>query len=87
MKKVFRAIQASTHGQEQDFANQYAAHKTDPLQPSLALLCKLGSIAVHVEEMLSPAGHAFDRIALETVLDEEVRTWIKNMGVYMPRKR
>jgi len=60
----------------------------DPLKPSISLLCKLGSIAVHVEELLSPKGHAHDKAALETLLeDNEVKTWIKNMGPYMPVKR
>ena len=27
MKKIFKAVQAATHGQEQDFAVQYAARK------------------------------------------------------------
>jgi hypothetical protein len=89
MKKVFKAIQAATHTQEQDFAAQYAARKkADPLQPSVALLCKLGSVIVHAQEFLSPSGHPADRAALETLFsDEELQDWIKNMGVYMPVKR
>lgn len=48
--------------------------------PSLALLCKLGSIAGHVEEFLSPAGHTFDRIALLSLLDDgDVKTWMRSM--------
>lgn len=61
---------------------------TDPLKPSLGLLTKLGSIAVHAEEMLSPKGHPLDREALKSVLSGvEVQQWIKDMGVYMPVKR
>lgn len=61
---------------------------SDPLKPSLTLLTKLGSIAVHAEEMLSPKGHTVDRHALQTLLtDVEVQKWIKDMGVYMPVKR
>ena len=61
---------------------------SDPLKPSLGLLSKLGSIAVHAEEMLSAKGHAYDRAALEQLLlDSEVTKWIKEMGVYMPVKR
>ena len=64
------------------------ADTNDPLKPSLALLSKLGSIAVHVDEMLGADGHAFDRAALQTLLDDkEVKAWIKAMGVYMPAKR
>lgn len=62
--------------------------KNDPLKPELTLLMKLGSIAVHAEEMISPSGHNFDRIALQQLLaDREVRDWIKSMGVFMPVKR
>jgi len=61
---------------------------TNPLEPSLPLLVKLGSIAVHVEEMLSDKGHPFDREALATLLnDKDLKAWIKQMGVYMPVKR
>jgi hypothetical protein len=62
--------------------------KSDPLDPSINLLCKLGSIAVHVEESLSKKGHALDVIAVKSLLDDaEVKQWIKDMGVYMPLKR
>lgn len=61
---------------------------SDPLKPSVALLSKLGSIAVHAKELLSPKGHAFDRSALETLLDDaEIKAWIKEMGVFMPVRR
>lgn len=62
--------------------------KTNPLKPPLTLLVKLGSIAVHVDEMLSVGGHAFDQTATEQLLgDPEVKQWIKDMGAYMPVKR
>lgn len=52
----------------------------DPLKPSPALLAKLGSIFVHVVELLSDDGHAFDRVALNTVVqDEEVKEWLAAM--------
>lgn len=58
------------------------------LQPPLALLVKLGSVAVHAEELLSPFGHQFDRTALETLLkDAELQAWVKEMGAFLPRKR
>lgn len=54
--------------------------KTEPLKPSAALLCKLASIAVHSDEMLSPAGHDFDRHALlSAVNDAEVVSWVGQM--------
>ena len=62
----------------------------DMTKPSLALLCKLGSIVVHVEEMLSPAGHGFDRIALDQLLsDAEVKAWIADMefAAMVPKMR
>lgn len=63
---------------------------TNPLSPSAALLSKLGSIAVHVEEMLSIKGHDVDRVALQTLLDDvEVREWISAMSelALIPIKR
>ena len=64
--------------------------KTAPLQPSPALLCKLGSIAVHADEMMSADGHDFDKIALQGLIsDPEVADWIKQMNAMamVPRKR
>lgn len=70
----------------------------DPLHPPLSLLVKLGSIAVHCEELLTPprldkkrghvGGHGFDKIATEQLLnDPEVKAWIKAMGAFLPKKR
>lgn len=61
-----------------------------PLKPQVSLLSKLGSIAVHAEELLSPEGHAFDRSAIEGLLrDPEVRGWIDLMRdlALLPAKR
>jgi hypothetical protein len=56
--------------------------------PPLGLLCKLGSIIVHAEEMMQPDGHDFDRVAMETLLaDRDVRKWIDDMGSLLPLKR
>ena len=63
---------------------------TDPLTPSPALLAKLGSIAVHAEEMLSPSGHVLDKAALESVMaDPEVVEWVDAMRkmAMLPVKR
>jgi len=63
---------------------------SNPLQPSAALLAKLGSIAVHVKEMFSLAGHHFDKAAIETILvDPEVVEWLEEMDalVMLPRMR
>ena len=60
----------------------------DPMKPSVILLCKLGSIAVHTEEALSPNGHPYDFEAVNLLLaDVEVQDWIKEMGVFLPKKR
>lgn len=59
-----------------------------PLQPDLQLLMKLGSIVVHAEEAISADGHEFDIEAMKPLLaDSDVRQWIKDMGVYLPKKR
>jgi hypothetical protein len=61
-----------------------------PLNPSVALLVKLGSIIVHAEELLSPGGHHYDSIALRQLIeDEEVKTWLIAMDkmAFLPKKR
>lgn len=63
---------------------------TNPFAPSAALLVKLGSIAVHVEEMLSPTGHYFDRaVILQLLQDHEFVEWRKAMEklAMLPVKR
>lgn len=55
-----------------------------------ALVAKLASIAVHANEMLSPGGHDFDRIAIRSLLDDpEVRVFLAHpaMQAFLPRKR
>ena len=59
-------------------------------RPSTQLLCKLGSVVVHAEELLSPSGHAFDRTALDALLcDHEVCEWLARMRelALIPEKR
>lgn len=49
-------------------------------RPSLSLLCKLASLAVHADELLSSDGHKLDRLALiDCINDVEVRDWIAEM--------
>ena len=60
------------------------------LAPDSATLCKLGSIIVHVEELLSPFGHQFDKAALDQLLrDPDVVQWLKGMRTLalVPEKR
>lgn len=46
----------------------------------LSLVCKLGSIATHAEELLSDDGHSFDRAAIMGLLgDHEVRHLLAQM--------
>lgn len=66
------------------------AEDRDPMKPSMSLLVKLGSIAVHTEELMSPDGHSFDRVALDDLLrDHEVMQWRKEMDAMalLPVKR
>ena len=63
---------------------------TNPLQPTPALLAKIGSLIVHAEEMISEDGHAVDRAALASgLLDTEVQDWLRAMGemAMVPVKR
>mgnify|MGYP001566040157 CR=1 FL=1 len=58
--------------------------------PSLTLLVKLGSLVIHIEEMLSDTGHSFDIDAITSLLnDKEVKTWIAEMNkdALLPVKR
>jgi hypothetical protein len=64
--------------------------KANPLKPTPALLCKLGSIVVHAEELISSNGHAFDRHALEQLTtDQDVMEWRAQMDAMsmIPKKR
>lgn len=60
------------------------------LSPPVELLCKLGSIAVHADELSSPGGHEFDHHALRALLnDPQVSGWLTAMGniALVPVKR
>ena len=62
----------------------------DPLNPSPALLAKLGSIIVHCEEFVSATGHGFDEAAFRVLVeDAEVMEWMKAMRelAMIPEKR
>ena len=50
------------------------------LNPSPALLAKLGSIIIHVEEGRAAGGHAFDWHTVDVLCaDPEVRGWLDGM--------
>lgn len=58
--------------------------------PTLKLLAKLGSIAVHADEFISPAGHPFDRDVLAALLsDGEVKEFLAALDkmALLPKKR
>jgi hypothetical protein len=60
------------------------------LSPPTSLLCKLGSIAVHVQEATGPGGHPFDSTAASVLLDDpEVVAWLAEMDrlALIPRRR
>ena len=62
----------------------------DTNKPALSLLVKLGSIAVHAEEILSPHRHQSDLAAIKALLDDgEVKTWLSQMSkaALLPVKR
>ena len=45
--------------------------------PPITVVIKLGSIARHVQELLGPTGHSFDKVALDGLLnDPEVVEWM-----------
>ncbi len=53
----------------------------------LTLAMKLGSIAVHADELMSATGHPFDRTVLEGLIsDPEVQAWVKGNGSVAPGK-
>ena len=62
----------------------------DALHPLPQILIKLGSIAVHIEELFSEDGHFYDRSAIESLLeDSELKAWLSEMDrmAFLPRKR
>ncbi len=62
----------------------------NPLKPSTTLLLKLGSIAVHTDEYLSPYGQPVDRMTIDGLLkDSEVVERMEEMNklAFLPVKR
>jgi len=62
----------------------------NPLKPPASLLCKLGSILIHAEELTSSKGHVFDHYALKALTDDaEVKEWLAKMqaAAMLPLKR
>ena len=66
------------------------ANEPNVLTPSISLLSKLGSIAVHVEEIAGGGGHKFDADAIASLMkDPEVEQWMVGMRsmALLPVKR
>ena len=62
----------------------------DPLNPSLSVLVKLGSLVVHANEYLSAGGHQFDLSVFYSGLsDDEIREWLASMNAlgFLPVRR
>jgi hypothetical protein len=62
----------------------------DPLKPSAALLVKIGSLVVHLEEAMSAKGHHFDKAVIESLqADPDVQQWFVEMTqlALLPVKR
>lgn len=62
----------------------------DPLKPNAALLVKVGSLVVHLEEAMSDKGHHFDKAAIESLqADPDVKKWFAEMTklALLPVKR
>lgn len=53
---------------------------SDPLQPGPAILAKLASVVVHIDEHNGPNGHKNDMEAINSLLqDAELADWIVAM--------
>lgn len=53
-----------------------------------SLAAKLAAVVVHADEMLSPDGHALDRVALKAAItDPEVVEFLGAVGPLAPVKR
>jgi hypothetical protein len=70
------------HGPEaaltQSAASARLRARMNPTAPPISVLVKLGSIARHTDELLSPDGHEFDRATLQGLLrDPEVVEWMR----------
>ena len=77
-RNIFGGIKAGKREPQELEVNDEPLENREP-----SLLVKLGSIAVHAKEMLSPSGHELDRVVITELLrDKEVQEWIKAMNKY-----
>lgn len=85
-----RKVDQALVKRENELAENFTPEVPDIIKPNFNVLVKLGSIAVHSEEMLSSGGHEFDRVALESLLqDKDVIAWLGQMDTLalIPKKR
>jgi len=62
---------------QRDQSDSGADRRIDTMNPSPALLCKLGSIVRHCEEAFTETGHEFDVLAVRALCrDPEVQEWM-----------
>jgi len=55
---------------------------------TLSLAVKLGSLAVHADEITTAKAHPLDKEAIRSLVDDpEVVAWINSMGAFLPVKR
>lgn len=62
----------------------------DPFKVGPALLVKLGSYIVHIQEAKALGGHEFDWAAAKTIEDDaEVKAWLGALDAqgFLPKKR
>lgn len=60
----------------------------DAYEPSIVLLCKLGSMIVHADEAFSPDGRRLDQNEFYNLHRQpDVQAWLKAMAPMLPVKR
>lgn len=60
------------------------------LTPTIGLLCKLGSLLIHLEEGSGEGNHQYDWAAIDSIqTDPEIQEWLKAMDAMalLPKKR
>lgn len=89
MRRIADAIGFGPPGPAVEVIDMPTTECCDPLHPPLALLAKLGFIAVRACALLREKDPMFERLALDRLLnDTEVRDWMNQMAeaAYIPRR-
>lgn len=89
--KTVPYIQAMAEDRKMNNADaKETAASLKPMNPSISLLIKLGSIVVHADEYTSAGSHDVDREAIRSgLMDDDVQAWIAEMTklAFLPLKR